>query len=219
MIEDADFFAPRRCCLDPIPELFEAARLLDEAADAHLASEPVRAGTLIAEADMVAIFDWSETLFTGATIPTEAKRIAIRQRPDPNKPDSVKNRAKDNIPIAVQREVIGRDGYVCRYCGIPVIFQKAQASLQIAYPNELRWGRGNRDKHTAFQALDLDLDHVVPRSLGGQNTCENLVVACSPCNSAKYWYTLAEIGLLDPRETEPEPYSGLPEWDGLTRLL
>jgi hypothetical protein len=29
------------------------------------------------------------------------------------------------------------------------------------------------------------LDHVLPRSRGGRNTPENLVVSCKPCNSAK----------------------------------
>lgn len=32
---------------------------------------------------------------------------------------------------------------------------------------------------------DLGVDHVVPRSQGGQNTIENLVTACNPCNSRR----------------------------------
>lgn len=35
-------------------------------------------------------------------------------------------------------------------------------------------------------------DHVVPRSLGGLTTVENLVLACSPCNQAKAALTLEE---------------------------
>ena len=36
-----------------------------------------------------------------------------------------------------------------------------------------------------FQAQDLTFDHVVPRSLGGRTTWQNVVAACSRCNLAK----------------------------------
>jgi 5-methylcytosine-specific restriction endonuclease McrA len=39
----------------------------------------------------------------------------------------------------------------------------------------------------------LTLDHVVPRSKGGQHTWENLVTACAPCNSKKGDKTLREL--------------------------
>jgi 5-methylcytosine-specific restriction endonuclease McrA len=32
---------------------------------------------------------------------------------------------------------------------------------------------------------DLTVDHVLPRSRGGQTTWENVVIACKPCNSRK----------------------------------
>jgi len=31
----------------------------------------------------------------------------------------------------------------------------------------------------------LTIDHIIPRSRGGQDTWENMVVACSPCNTKK----------------------------------
>lgn len=38
------------------------------------------------------------------------------------------------------------------------------------------------------------IDHVVPRSLGGPDTWENLVAACEPCNTRKGSRTLDQLG-------------------------
>ena len=38
------------------------------------------------------------------------------------------------------------------------------------------------------------IDHVVPRSKGGQHEWENVVLACSPCNQKKGNKTLKELG-------------------------
>lgn len=40
---------------------------------------------------------------------------------------------------------------------------------------------------------NLSIDHILPRSKGGQDTWENMVVACFPCNSKKGDKTLEEI--------------------------
>ena len=32
---------------------------------------------------------------------------------------------------------------------------------------------------------NLTIDHIIPRSRGGEDTWENLVVACNPCNTRK----------------------------------
>ena len=39
------------------------------------------------------------------------------------------------------------------------------------------------------------IDHVVPRSRGGQHTCENVAAACRPCNLRKRDRTPAEAGM------------------------
>lgn len=38
------------------------------------------------------------------------------------------------------------------------------------------------------------IDHVIPRCKGGENSWENLVAACFPCNSRKADKTLAQLG-------------------------
>ena len=58
-----------------------------------------------------------------------------------------------------------RDGSVCQFCG----------------------------KH--FARADLNLDHVVPRSLGGKTNWENVVTSCIPCNRKKGGLSPSQAGL------------------------
>ncbi len=54
-----------------------------------------------------------------------------------------------------RRNVFARDGNRCQYCG------------------------------KRFSTSELSLDHVLPRSLGGRSTWENLVCSCTQCNARK----------------------------------
>jgi 5-methylcytosine-specific restriction endonuclease McrA len=49
----------------------------------------------------------------------------------------------------------------------------------------------------------LTLDHVVPRSRGGESVLENVVTACAPCNLRKGNRTLEESGLHLHRQPRP----------------
>jgi 5-methylcytosine-specific restriction endonuclease McrA len=78
------------------------------------------------------------------------------------------------VPRRFRRQVtntflFARDDYSCMYCG--------------RHRSELR-GR-----------QFLTRDHVLPRSRGGENTWENVVTACSPCNNRKGSRTPEEAGL------------------------
>lgn len=56
---------------------------------------------------------------------------------------------------------------------------------------------------------DLTLDHIVPRHRGGQNTWDNVVAACVPCNHRKAGRTPVEAGmrlLREPGAPSPNPY-------------
>lgn len=58
--------------------------------------------------------------------------------------------------------IVTRDGPVCRYCGRVL------------------------DPFADHESNDtITIDHVVPRSEGGVNRAENLVVCCRPCNEKK----------------------------------
>ncbi len=41
----------------------------------------------------------------------------------------------------------------------------------------LRWGSRNCDKHSGFQCMTLEFDHVVPHSVGGSSQCDNTVAS------------------------------------------
>lgn len=64
-----------------------------------------------------------------------------------------------------RRNVLKRDNYTCQYCG-------------------------NR-----LDKSELTLDHILPRSRGGEHTWENLVAACAPCNRRKGDNLPDEIGM------------------------
>tara|TARA_X000000950_G_C13687800_1_gene566733 strand:- start:325 stop:777 length:453 start_codon:yes stop_codon:yes gene_type:complete len=46
-----------------------------------------------------------------------------------------------------------------------------------------------------FHHKDLTLDHIIPTSRGGRNTWDNVVAACSKCNSKKGSKSVSEAGM------------------------
>lgn len=116
---------------------------------------------------------------------------------------------------SVRKQLQERDGFHCRFCGIPVIDKKIRTAIRDLYPIELRWGSTNSTQHAAFQCMWLHYDHVLPHCRGGDNSLDNLVITCAPCNFGKLEWTIEELGLLDPRERPPKPSS----WDGLSRFV
>jgi hypothetical protein len=112
-------------------------------------------------------------------------------------------------------ELHRRDGFHCRFCGVPVIRKAVRVFLGKLYPAALRWERTNLSQHAAFQAMWAQYDHVLAHARGGNNSIENTIVTCAPCNFAKMNYTLDELGLSDPRTRHPIKS----DWDGLERVL
>ena len=64
-----------------------------------------------------------------------------------------------------RRNIYARDRATCQYCG------------------------------KRFSVRELTIDHVVPRSLGGGDSWENLVAACVPCNARKGGRTPDRAGM------------------------
>lgn len=75
----------------------------------------------------------------------------------------------------------------------------------------LPWGNTNASRHGTLFLARAEYDHVVPVSLGGSNTGENLVTACPSCNYGKDRWSIEKLGLQDPR-LRPPPET---DWDGL----
>jgi 5-methylcytosine-specific restriction endonuclease McrA len=74
-----------------------------------------------------------------------------------------------------RKNIMMRDRYSCQYC------------------------------HRAGGASDLTLDHVIPRSRGGESSWENLVASCHQCNNRKGNRTPEEAGMKLARM--PRPFS------------
>jgi 5-methylcytosine-specific restriction endonuclease McrA len=208
---ETTFSVDRFCLREPIPEIADAARYLDAAVSAHLAGHNELAGSLIRLADMPVIREWTESLW-GTSSPHVQRRIVAGA--PPSLPEDQRIAVRMPTP-AEERYLHQRDGYHCRFCGIPVIRATIRKAMRLAYPDALPWGRTNQSQHAGFQALWATYDHVLPHSRGGDNDAENVVIACQPCNCARWHYTLEEVGLSDPRAREPVRST----WDGLERFL
>mgnify|MGYP002152975746 CR=1 FL=1 len=80
-------------------------------------------------------------------------------------------------PAFTRFNVFLRDRFECQYCG------------------------------SRYNTEYLTFDHVVPRSLGGRTTWENVVAACSPCNLHKADKLAKKVGMrLLKKPRQPDNY-------------
>lgn len=199
------------CLHPPVPEVLAAAKYLDAAVEAHLIGNFGLAESLIREADMDDVRKWTESLW-GKASPYVKPRKLPNSPPVLAKNERVVERMASGLTLI---DIHQRDGFHCRFCGVPVIRKEVRSFLCKRYPSALRWERTNLGQHAAFQAMWAQYDHVVAHARGGDNSIENTVLSCAPCNFAKMNFTLEELGLEDPRGRSPVRSS----WDGLERVL
>ena len=200
----------RTCLRDPIPEIAEAAHLLESAVQAHLNGNAELTHKLIRRADLPVIREWTESLW-GSNSPY------VQYRPVENAPPSIpkEQRVKLRMPTIAEKNTLHqRDGFHCRFCGIPLIRKEIRERIKKAYPESLPWGSKNIDQHAAFQAMWLQYDHLLPHARGGDNNLDNIVITCAPCNFGRMNWTLEEVGLIDPRTRQPvrSDWTGLEEF-------
>ena len=186
--------------------------MLDEAVNAHFKGEHHRAAVLIAESNKTEVRDWVEPLWGPPTECIHRFRAVRGAPPELAERDKDQKRAPDG---ELKQATIDRDGYLCRFCGIPVIRPEIRQAMHRQYSDALPWGRTNASQHAAFQCLWLQFDHILPYSRGGRTDLDNLVITCGPCNFGRQAWTLEEVGLTDPR-TRPVAQS---RWDGLERFI
>lgn len=86
------------------------------------------------------------------------------------------DRMMGKLSKSLRFEILTRDGYRCRYCG------------------------------ATAQTTELHIDHVLPRSAGGEDDASNLVTACIDCNFGKSDRKLIGIpqGFALSRDKRPE---------------
>lgn len=201
---------PRICFREPIPEIYEAAKLLDAAVDAHLYGDRDLASKLIRQADMQEVRDWCYSLWGKAS-----PHVQYRKIPNAEPTISKEQRQELRMPSTIEKqELLKRDGYHCRFCGIPVIRAEIRRRFVKSYPEIKIWGNTNNDQHAAFQTMWLQYDHILPHARGGNNNLSNMVITCAGCNYGRMNYTLAEVNLVNPLE-RPLVIS---QWDGLERF-
>lgn len=200
----------RDCLRAPIPEISIAAAMLNDAVSAHLQGQHQRTRELLTSSNLSAVRDWTESLWGknsqfAPQIPssiTKARNNAVR---------AVLRMPSTSVKAALH----ARDGYHCRFCGIPVIRTEVRRRLVALYPELRLWGRTNPEQHAALQCMWAQYDHLVPHALCGDNTIENLLITCAPCNYGRMDFTLEEAGLNNPFDRAPIQ----DDWDGLERLL
>lgn len=68
--------------------------------------------------------------------------------------------------------------------------------------------------HAKLTASTATIDHVMPKSRGGEHKWENLVLACGPCNVRKGSRTPAEASMpLFKKPTMPKPFNMAMIWN------
>ena len=119
----------RICFRDPGPEIADAAQCLDAAVSAHLSGRRDIADELIRLADMPGIRDWTESIW-GAKSP----HVQYRDVPGSLPILRIEERVPVRMPnTAAKQQLHERDGFHCRFCGIPVI----RKELRVAIRSEL----------------------------------------------------------------------------------
>ncbi|WP_111406168.1 HNH endonuclease [Meridianimarinicoccus sp. RP-17] len=201
----------RLCIKEPIPEVRIAISVLEVAVDAHLAGDEDLAAAKFREANCPITWQWLNEAWT------KVHKNVVLKRPEGDTQEIPKSdRDPDrNITQCIKDLVLERDGYRCRYCGLPVVHADIRKIARQLYPNEVPWNpRIAAEQHSAFQAVWLQFDHVEPHSHGGKSSIENVVITCALCNFGKDRFTLRQLDIEDPRLRPPV----LTNFDGLERL-
>ena len=197
--------------LHPIPEIFEAAAIMNEATNAHLSGNREKAALLFKKADMPEIRNWTESIWGAGGIYSEhLKRLGNPPKLSKELLDPKRMPNKQG-----ERELLQRDGHFCRFCGIPVIRKEVRSALHKMYSEAIPWGKTNSEQHAAFQAMWVQYDHLIPHARGGRTTLENMVITCAPCNYGRMNFLVEEVGLT----LEPKDSINTLKWDGLERVL
>jgi 5-methylcytosine-specific restriction endonuclease McrA len=135
-------------------------------------------------------------------------------------------RSRKRFPQDVQVRVFHRDGWICRWCGRPVIFQLALKYLerlarQRGHNGPLAYFHSNWTRQGAPLLDDLAavIDHIEAFSPGGADDKSNLVTACNKCNMRKSNAPAGVFSRRSPRRPTRSKYGEPTDWDGLSTLF
>jgi 5-methylcytosine-specific restriction endonuclease McrA len=157
---------------------------------------------------------------------TLRKHILLIRRGHVIPPVKSKSTRRSAIPKDLQVRVFRRDGWLCHWCGRPVIFAPAMRYLEkfvrdtgfegaLAYYDP-RW---RRDTAPLLDHLAAVIDHVLAHSRRGTADEANFVTACNKCNMRKNNLLDTDFSKRSPL-IRPKGKYGEPElWDGLSWLF
>lgn len=151
--------SPRRCMREPISEIFDAARLLNSATDAHLTGDRVTADSLLRAANMPVLRAWIESLIgSKAANPDQSKYHRSRKIPDAPPILEKVQRIKKREPSREERRlIIQRYGRNCVFCGIPVISDQVRKAFQ---PRILRCRAVGSHQRESTRGVSMYVDAV-----------------------------------------------------------
>jgi hypothetical protein len=136
----------RLSLLDPIPELHAAETVLETVADLLLIGRIVDARQALDAIDEARLRRyWAEK-----DRPTRGTRRPVRIA------------KRERLPERVHREVLARDGWHCRYCGIGVVDRDARRRMVDLLGPPKVWGNADFGRNAALLVLSGVADHVVP---------------------------------------------------------
>lgn len=131
--------------------------------------------------------DWAKLQPVGDEPAVQAVRFRLRV------PEVMTLTDYDRLPATKvwfsRRNIFKRDRYTCQYCG--------------------RQWRRDSGKSGGIGFDELTIDHVVPRSQGGQSRWDNCVLACLDCNARKADRTPDQAGLRLRRKPDQPVWSPL----------
>lgn len=184
----------RDCFLSPPDEAFVASDMLAMAADYFSRNEMELARNCIRSADMPEVLKWRREVMAGYKPAIHGPRL---NPPVPSVPKS--ERHPRYISAGLKRQLLERDGYICRFCGMRLMHQITCKRLETSFPEATRVSLPNWERHALIGGMVANYDHVLPWSKGGETSLENMVITCPPCNYGRGEWTLAEAHLNDPR--------------------
>lgn len=194
-------------CPLPVPSRFrDAVRELGEAVAAGAQGDRSRALTILARLPSNEAREWGR----------EHGQVAGLKRCQGMRKRGAAARSRRLVSRNLRARVHERDGYRCRYCGMEVIDREAiKEFARFINGPEFSFGSTIESRHGIALLATAQMDHLIPHSVGGDESDENMITACWTCQFGKDGYTLEQLGIQDPRGREPV----LDSWDGLTACI
>ncbi len=137
--------------------------------------------------------DWSKLRPRDGDRFIQAVRFRLRV------PEVVTLTSYDRLPSAAvtfsRRNIFKRDRFTCQYCGRQGRSQLRAAVLGSETVAERDNAKEQNRPRRQPGSEELTLDHVVPRSQGGESRWDNCVLACLDCNKQKADRTPEQAGM------------------------